>query len=86
MDAATQEVRQRADHCCEYGRVHEADDPLFTPHVEHIVAKQDGGTDSRHRVGQARRWRLAAHAPSGWPDRHAYQGSGTSGLLMDTTT
>jgi hypothetical protein len=47
MDAVAQErVRRRADHRCEYGRLHETDDPLFTFHVEHIVAKQHGGTDA----------------------------------------
>jgi hypothetical protein len=47
MDAATQEaVRRRAGHRCEYCRVHQADDPLFPFHVEHIVAKQHGGRDA----------------------------------------
>ena len=47
MDAATQDaVRRRADHRCEYCRMHEADDPLFPFLVEHIVARQDGAKDT----------------------------------------
>ncbi len=47
MDAATQEaVRRRAGRRCEYCRLHEADDPLFAFHIEHIVPKQHGGKDT----------------------------------------
>jgi hypothetical protein len=54
MDAATQEqVRRRADHRCEYCRLREADDPLFTFHIEHIVAKQHGGKDSLSNLALA---------------------------------
>jgi 5-methylcytosine-specific restriction endonuclease McrA len=46
MDAATRAaVWHRADSRCEYCRLHQADDPLFTFHIEHIIARQHGGTD-----------------------------------------
>ena len=54
MDAFTRElVRRRAQCHCEYCRVHEDDDPLLAFHVEHIVAKQHGGTDSRGNLAYA---------------------------------
>ncbi len=37
-------VQNRAGNRCEYCRLHENDDP-YTFHVEHIVAKQHGGSD-----------------------------------------
>jgi hypothetical protein len=47
MDEATREmVRRRAGHRCEYCRLHQDDDPLFTFHIEHVIAKQHRGTDS----------------------------------------
>lgn len=47
MDAVTRElVRRRAGFRCEYCRLHEEDDPLFTFHIEHIIAKQHGGSDA----------------------------------------
>ena len=47
MDEPTRElVRQRAGQRCEYCRLHEADDPFFAFHIEHIIARQHGGTDS----------------------------------------
>jgi HNH endonuclease len=46
MDAAVRDfVRQRADNRCEYCRLHQRHTPLFTFHIEHILAKQHGGTD-----------------------------------------
>lgn len=46
IDLATrQRVLRRAGRRCEYCRLHEDDDPLFTFHIEHIIAKQHGGTD-----------------------------------------
>jgi len=38
-------VRRRAGNRCEYCRLHQDDDPLLSFHVEHIIAKQHGGTD-----------------------------------------
>jgi hypothetical protein len=48
-----QRVLRRAGHRCEYCRLHEDDDPLFTFHVEHIVAKQHGGTDAPNNLALA---------------------------------
>lgn len=47
MDEARRElVRERADNRCEYCRLHQDDDPLFTFHIEHITAKQHGGEEN----------------------------------------
>jgi hypothetical protein len=54
MDAFTRElVRRRAGLRCEYCRLHEDDDPVFAFHVERIVAKQHGGTDSPSNLALA---------------------------------
>jgi hypothetical protein len=54
MDDATRErVRTRAGRRCEYCRLHEDDDPLFTFHVEHIIACQHGGTDALSNLALA---------------------------------
>jgi hypothetical protein len=46
MDAALRAfVRERAGRRCEYCRLHEADSDFLPFHVEHILAKQHGGTD-----------------------------------------
>ena len=45
MDAATRRlVRDRAGNRCEYCRIHQDDEPFFRLHVEHIVARQHGGS------------------------------------------
>ena len=45
MDATTRDlVRRRADHRCEYCLLHQ-DYSELTHHVEHIIAKQHGGSD-----------------------------------------
>jgi hypothetical protein len=57
MDAATRvAVRRRADSRCEYCRLHQADDPFFTFHVEHIIARQHGGTDDLDNLALACHW------------------------------
>jgi hypothetical protein len=38
-------VRHRAGKRCEYCRIHEADYPLFSFHVEHVIAKKHHGDD-----------------------------------------
>ena len=38
-------VRERASRRCEYCRLHEDDADFLSFHVEHVVAKQHGGTD-----------------------------------------
>lgn len=46
MDVATkQHVRDRAGDRCEYCGLPQAAIPLVTFHIEHITAKQHGGTD-----------------------------------------
>jgi hypothetical protein len=46
MDAATRRlVRQRARERCEYCRLPQSAQPFVAFHVEHIVARQHGGTD-----------------------------------------
>lgn len=46
IDFATrQRVLRRAGRRCEYCHRHEDDDPLFTFHIEHVIAKQHGGRD-----------------------------------------
>jgi hypothetical protein len=38
-------VRERAGRRCEYCRLHEDDSDYLSFHVEHVVARQHGGTD-----------------------------------------
>jgi hypothetical protein len=46
MDAALRAlVRERAGHRWAYCRVHEDDDDFIAFHVEHVIARQHGGTD-----------------------------------------
>lgn len=46
MDAATRTlVRKRAEDRCEYCRLPQSAQPFVTFHVEHIIARQHGGTD-----------------------------------------
>ena len=53
MDAATRDfVRQRADNRCEYCLLRQKHSDL-THHVEHIVAKQQGGLDNLDNLALA---------------------------------
>lgn len=46
MDARIRRlVRQRAGDACEYCRIPQAATPVIPFHVEHVTAKQHGGTD-----------------------------------------
>lgn len=46
MNAATRRlVRQRAEGRCEYCRLPQSAQPFVTFHIEHIIAKQHGGSD-----------------------------------------
>ena len=38
-------VRRRANHRCEYCRLHQDDADIFAFHIEHIIAKQHGGME-----------------------------------------
>jgi hypothetical protein len=51
MDAATRrEVRERAQHRCEYCRLPQAAAPFLAFHVEHIQASQHVHDDSLHNL------------------------------------
>jgi hypothetical protein len=53
MDTATRDlVRRRASERCEYCRLHQADSEL-RHHVEHIIAKQHGGSDDPENLALA---------------------------------
>jgi HNH endonuclease len=53
MDAAIRElVRLRAGECCEYCRLRQEHSELLH-HVEHIVAKQHGGSDDADNLALA---------------------------------
>ena len=44
MNASTRRlVWQRAEHRCEYCRLHQDHEPYYRFHIEHIIAKQHGG-------------------------------------------
>ncbi len=54
MDAALRDfVRHRANNRCEYCRLHQRQTPLFTFHIEHVRAKQHGGTDDPFNLALA---------------------------------
>jgi 5-methylcytosine-specific restriction endonuclease McrA len=54
MDAATRRlVRARAEHRCEYCTVPQSALPLATFHVEHIKARQHGGSDDPDNLALA---------------------------------
>jgi HNH endonuclease len=54
MDAALSNlVRQRAANRCEYCGLHQDHDEWSTFHVEHIVAKQHGGSDEEWNLALA---------------------------------
>ena len=59
MDAATRQlVRQRASNCCEYCRLPQATQPFVTFHIDHIIARQHGGTDNPDNLCLAcQRWK-----------------------------
>ena len=54
MNARTRAlVWSRAGRRCEYCRIHQEDEPFYRLHVEHIVAKQHGGTDDPDNLALA---------------------------------
>src|SRR5436309_15888656 len=60
MDVALRSfVRERAGRRCEYCQLHEEDDDLMAFHVEHVIAKQHGGTDDP-------KWLCYACSESNW--------------------
>lgn len=46
-------VCKRARDRCEYCRLKQSDDPLFTFHTEHIIARQHGGGDEESNLALA---------------------------------
>jgi len=44
--ATRDRVRERARNRCEYCRLHQDDSPLAPLHIEHIIPKKHGGSDS----------------------------------------
>jgi hypothetical protein len=54
MDSATRDsIRQRAGERCEYCRLPQSATPLLGFHIEHIVARQHGGSDSPSNLALA---------------------------------
>lgn len=54
MDAATRAlVRSRAAGRCEYCHAHQDDDPWYIFQIEHVVAKQHGGSDDPDNLAYA---------------------------------
>lgn len=54
MDATTREqVRRRARDTCEYCRIPQEASPVIPFHVEHVIAKQHGGTDDPAQLALA---------------------------------
>ena len=57
VDAATRRlVRQRAGNRCEHCQSHQDTLPLITFHIEHVIAKQHGGTDEESNLCLACHW------------------------------
>jgi hypothetical protein len=48
--ALRQQVRERADDCCEYCRIPQSLKP-FTFHIEHIIAEKHGGSTTVDNLG-----------------------------------
>ena len=46
-------VRNRAGNRCEYCRIHQDDDAVFSFHVEHIIPTKHGGEDSLDNLALA---------------------------------
>lgn len=51
--ATRQVVRERAGDRCEYCRTRQVDEPFIKYQVEHIIAKQHGGTDDKENLALA---------------------------------
>lgn len=52
-NALRQFVRQRANNCCEYCQLQQSLVPFVKFHVDHIVARQHGGTDEPDNLALA---------------------------------
>lgn len=49
-------VRERAQHRCEYCGLHQEELPFATFHIEHVIAKQHGGSDDASNLCLACHW------------------------------
>lgn len=47
------QVRERANHRCEYCQMNQEDSPLATLHVEHVIPKKHGGGDALDNLSLA---------------------------------
>src|SRR5688572_1279855 len=52
MEAAAERVRRRTNEACEYCRIPQSSDALPF-HVDHIIARQHGGSDSADNLAAA---------------------------------
>lgn len=71
--AIIERVRTRATHCCEYCGIPETDSGLHF-HVEHVVARQHGGSDDENNLALA------------CPDCNWHKGTNLTGIDPDTGT
>lgn len=72
MDSATTElVRSRAGHRCEYCRLPQSASVLRF-HIEHVIARQHGGTDDRANLALA------------CPECNFHKGTNLTGIDPDT--
>ena len=55
-DTLRQFVRERAHHTCEYCQLRASDAPFLAFHVDHIIARQHGGTDTPDNLALACLW------------------------------
>jgi hypothetical protein len=44
QNSLREQVRERAKNCCEYCQLRQMDEPYSTYQIEHIIAKQHGGS------------------------------------------
>jgi len=49
-------VRERAHHACEYCQLAARDAPFLAFHVDHVIARQHGGTDDPENLALACLW------------------------------
>ena len=54
MDSQTRAfVRERAGNCCEYCGLPQGAELFFTFHIEHVIARQHGGSDDAENLALA---------------------------------
>ena len=55
-DALRQRVRSRARHACEYCQIAAKDAPFLAFQIDHVIARQHGGTDDPDNLALACLW------------------------------